>query len=328
MIAGAAAARVKVRLALWAAGAVLALWALLGLAVAGVLGGTPPPPADPLEVSCGVSMKGAEQIPAQLLPLYARAAHDQRLGGRGIFVLAAINKVETDFGRMLAVSSAGAVGWMQFMPATWAAYGLDGDGDGRRDPDNPADAVPAAARYLHANGAPRDWYAAIFAYNHADWYVNDVQSLADSYQGTCRLDAATTASLPAAPPGTLRWPVAGPVTSGFGPRSGRMHEGIDIAAPAGTPVTAAATGTVSFSGWADGYGNYVCVTHAAQLASCYAHLSRIDAQPGQHVSAGDIIGAVGCTGHCFGDHLHFETRLGSDPSAQPADPMPYLTGQP
>ena len=167
------------------------------------------------------SATARDQIPAALLSLYRRAADDYGLGARGIFVLAAINKTETDFGRTLAVSAAGAVGWMQFLPSTWAAYGLDGDADGRRDPDNPADAIPAAARYLRANRAPGDWYAAIFAYNHADWYVNEIQTLADSYQGTCRVDAASPTTLRAAPTGALLWPVSGPVTSGFGPRWGR-----------------------------------------------------------------------------------------------------------
>jgi hypothetical protein len=76
---------------------------------------------------------------------------------------------------------------MQFMPATWAAYGVDADGDGQRDPADPDDAIHAAARYLEASGAPRDWYRAVFAYNHADWYVREVLSQADRYQGACTL---------------------------------------------------------------------------------------------------------------------------------------------
>ena len=102
-------------------------------------------------------------------------------------VLAAINKIESGFGQNLGPSSAGAYGWMQFMPATWAAYGVDADGDGRRDPADPDDAIHAAARYLRASGAPRDWYRAVFAYNHADWYVREVLAQADQYQGACTL---------------------------------------------------------------------------------------------------------------------------------------------
>src|SRR3954462_10301432 len=89
-------------------------------------------------------------------------------------VLAAINEIETDYGRNLNVSSAGALGWMQFMPATWALYGTDANHDGDRDPYNPVDAIFAAARYLKAAGGEADINRAIFAYNHADWYVDSV----------------------------------------------------------------------------------------------------------------------------------------------------------
>ncbi len=89
-------------------------------------------------------------------------------------VLAAINSVETNYGRDLSVSSAGAEGWMQFMPETWAQWGVDANGDGKKDPYDPRDAIFAAARYLHANGAPQDLRRAVFAYNHANWYVEDV----------------------------------------------------------------------------------------------------------------------------------------------------------
>ena len=89
-------------------------------------------------------------------------------------ILAAINEIETDYGRNLNISSAGALGWMQFMPATWDAYGVDANGDGEKDPFNPVDAIFAAARYLRAAGADTDLYRAIFAYNHADWYVESV----------------------------------------------------------------------------------------------------------------------------------------------------------
>jgi hypothetical protein len=89
-------------------------------------------------------------------------------------VLAAINEIETDYGRNLSVSTAGALGWMQFMPATWAIYGVDANGDGVADPYNPVDAIFTAARYLHAAGASSNIDNAIFAYNHATWYVQSV----------------------------------------------------------------------------------------------------------------------------------------------------------
>ena len=118
----------------------------------------------------------------------------------------------------------------------------------------------------------------------------------------------------------LIWPVVGPVTSGFGWRWGRMHEGIDIGVPAGTPIQAAASGTVIFAGWMGGYGNLVVVDHGGGLATAYAHQSSIASGVGQAVAQGQVLGYVGCTGHCFGDHLHFEVRV----NGSPVDPLGYL----
>jgi hypothetical protein len=120
-------------------------------------------------------------VPAVLVPIYQRAANAYGLGPQGASVLAAINGIETAFGTNLNISSAGAVGWMQFMPETWAGYGVDADGDGLKDPYNPEDAIFAAAGYLRASGAPGDWYNAVFAYNHADWYVAEVLANAQCY---------------------------------------------------------------------------------------------------------------------------------------------------
>ena len=96
-------------------------------------------------------------------------------------MLASINRIETAFGTNLNVSTAGALGWMQFMPATWEMYGVDANNDGRKDPFNPVDAICAAARYLKAAGGEQDLYQAIFAYNHADWYVDEVLLYAKQY---------------------------------------------------------------------------------------------------------------------------------------------------
>ena len=96
-------------------------------------------------------------------------------------VLAAINKVETNFGQNLGPSSAGAVGWMQFMPSTWARWGIDANGDGRADPDNPIDAIFSAARYLAGCGGQFDITRAVYCYNHATWYVSEVMGLASVY---------------------------------------------------------------------------------------------------------------------------------------------------
>jgi murein DD-endopeptidase MepM/ murein hydrolase activator NlpD len=96
-------------------------------------------------------------------------------------VLAAINKIESNFGGNMGPSSAGAVGWMQFMPSTWLRWGVDADGDGIADPWNAADSIFAAARYLAAAGGQSDISRAVFAYNHADWYVREVLDLANVY---------------------------------------------------------------------------------------------------------------------------------------------------
>lgn len=116
------------------------------------------------------------------------------------------------------------------------------------------------------------------------------------------------------------WPVNGPVVSGFGPRWGRLHAGIDISAPGGTPIRAAKAGLVALAAPQSGYGNYVCVNHGGGLSTCYAHLSAYATGAGASVGQGQVIGYVGCTGHCYGDHLHFEVRVGGVPT----DPMGYL----
>ena len=111
------------------------------------------------------------RVPIFLLPIYQAAGIQYGIRWE---VLAAINEIETDYGRNLNVSSAGALGWMQFMPATWKMYGTDGNDDGKRDPYNPVDAIFSAARYLKAAGADTNLRRAIFAYNHANWYVDSV----------------------------------------------------------------------------------------------------------------------------------------------------------
>ena len=116
------------------------------------------------------------------------------------------------------------------------------------------------------------------------------------------------------------WPVSGPVTSPFGMRWGRMHEGIDIGVAAGTPIHAAASGRVVYAGWMEGYGNLVAIDHGRGLSTAYAHQSSIAAGVGQTVAQGQVIGYVGCTGHCFGPHLHFEVRV----NGAPVDPLGYL----
>ncbi|TML94477.1 MAG: M23 family metallopeptidase [Actinobacteria bacterium] len=118
----------------------------------------------------------------------------------------------------------------------------------------------------------------------------------------------------------LIWPVNGPVTSPFGYRWGRLHAGIDIGVPYGTPIHAAAAGTVVLAAWTGGYGNYTCIDHGGGLATCYAHQSSYAVSAGAQVSQGQVIGYVGSTGHSFGAHLHFEVRI----NGNPVDPLGYL----
>ena len=120
--------------------------------------------------------------------------------------------------------------------------------------------------------------------------------------------------------GSMIWPINGTFTSPFGYRWGRLHAGIDIAAPEGTPIRAADDGTVVLAAWTGGYGNYTCISHGGSLSTCYGHQSRFGTSSGANVSQGQVIGYVGNTGHSFGAHLHFEVRV----NGVPQDPMGYL----
>jgi hypothetical protein len=169
----------------------IAVGSLLGLAV--MLGGTP---------GCGGGAADGlnAKVPARLVPLYMGAAARYRLGARGPSVLAAINFVETSFGQDVATSSAGAEGWMAFLPSTFAEWGVDADGNGVEDIFDPADAIYSAANYLRDSGAPGDWREAIFAYNHAGWYVEKVLRYAREFSlgGESRIESAGPACAAAA----------------------------------------------------------------------------------------------------------------------------------
>jgi murein DD-endopeptidase MepM/ murein hydrolase activator NlpD len=158
-------------------------------------------------------------------------------------------------------------------------------------------------------------------------FLAETQNLqAESDALAAKIRAATSSSPPSGATDVtpsaagLIWPVQGPITSPFGMRWGRMHTGIDIGAPTGTPIHAAAAGTVVYCGWMEGYGNLVAIDHHNSLSTAYAHQSQIGVSCGQDVAQGDVIGYVGCTGHCFGPHLHFEVRV----NGVPVDPMGYL----
>lgn len=138
-------------------------------------------------------------------------------------------------------------------------------------------------------------------------------------EGSSGTGSGSSGGSPAPSSSGFIWPVSGTLTSGFGPRWGGMHEGIDISAPNGTPVRAAAAGRVIIAGWSGGYGNLIVIDHGNGIATAYAHLSAIYASGG-NVSQGQNVGAVGSTGHSTGNHLHFEVRV----NGSPVNPLGYL----
>jgi murein DD-endopeptidase MepM/ murein hydrolase activator NlpD len=145
--------------------------------------------------------------------------------------------------------------------------------------------------------------------------------LATLERENARIEAALRNSSGAASgTGELIWPVRGPITSPFGMRWGRLHSGIDIGVPTGTPVKAADSGRVAISGWVGGYGNYICIAHTRALTTCYAHNSRLEVRRGEGVRQGRVIARSGSTGNSTGPHLHFETRV----NGKPVDPRRYL----
>ena len=273
----------------------------------------------------GPPTRAAENsIPARLLVIYRGA--EQRYGVPWN-VLAGINAVETDFGRNLAVSSAGAVGWMQFMPSTWAAYRVDGNDDGKKDPWNPEDAIPAAARLLKASGADHDLHGAILAYNHLETYVQDVLAHARLYaQGNFTVLDATPVTDTAAGSGSLGYPLArhGPVIATPADHQRRplgnwqSDNAIDIAVPAGTPVLAVADATVAQTGGSaprhggSAIGGFNVTLRASGNEVFYTHMTRALVHPGERVRAGQKIGLSGYANNV--EHLHVGLEHG-DPLA-------------
>ena len=261
-------------------------------------------------------------IPPESLALYQDAG---RRYGIDWPVLAAVGRVESDHGRLTAdciPNEAGAIGPMQFLPASFAAAS---GWAGVADPDicDPADAVPAAAAYLRHHGAPDDWRRALYAYNHSDAYVDLVLAVAAGY-------GHATAVV---------WPLAGAVTQAFGPTASELqpplwyrgrwydhfHAGLDIAAPLGTPVRAIAAGEVTFAGEIGDGAVVVEITHAPGVTSSYAHLEPAPpVREGESVYAGRVVGSVGLTGITTGPHLHLAVWSGGEP----LDPLTVIPPQP
>jgi murein DD-endopeptidase MepM/ murein hydrolase activator NlpD len=153
-------------------------------------------------------------------------------------------------------------------------------------------------------------------------YLDEANALlAVSARLASRIQSSQSSSVPVQPSSSgFIWPVSGPVTSPFGWRWGRMHEGIDIAVPAGTPVHAAASGRVIYAGWMGGYGNLVVIDHGGGMATAYGHNTSIVVGTGSGVSQGQVVAYSGSTGHSTGPHVHFEVRV----NGSPVDPMGYL----
>jgi hypothetical protein len=225
------------------------------------------------------------RIPPFLLPIYQAAGIEYGVQWQ---VLAAINEIETDYGRNLSVSSAGAIGWMQFIPSSWRTYGVDANGDGRKDPYNPADAIFAAARYLHAAGASKDIRAAIFSYNHATWYVDSVMlrakligGLPDALVGA--ITGLTQGRFPVAARATyaddlsdrqaLKRAHAGNVANVVGSSPDRT--GINVYSSVGAPVVAVQDGLVKAMGHNRTLGNYLVLQDAYGNRYTYANLGKL-----------------------------------------------------
>jgi hypothetical protein len=225
------------------------------------------------------------RIPPFLLPIYQAAGTAYGVPWQ---VLAAINEVETDYGRDLSVSSAGAEGWMQFLPSSWAQYGLDANGDGFKDPYNPADAIFAAARYLKAAGGDRNIRAAVFSYNHSQTYVDSVLLRAQLLGGTppdllgaitgltqARFPVHATAhfsdGFPTLAPGTPG--AAG--TAGATGAAARTLVGTTIYSDVGAPVVAVQDGIVVALGDSRALGRYVKLRDAYGNTYTYAQLGSL-----------------------------------------------------
>jgi hypothetical protein len=229
------------------------------------------------------------EIPPFLLPIYQACGTEYGIPWE---VLASINKIETAFGTNTNVSSAGAVGWMQFLPSSWEAFGLDANGDGKKDPYNPVDAICAAAHYLKLAGGNDDLYQAIFAYNHADWYVQEVLLYARAYG---RLPSDLVGSLTGLTEGA-HFPIAADaryaddvaaraaLKKGESPEYGNAAEvisssptprGINIFSDEGAPVVAVNDGVIRKLGHSDRLGNFVVLEDTYGNRYTYAELGHL-----------------------------------------------------
>jgi transglycosylase-like protein with SLT domain/peptidase M23-like protein len=232
------------------------------------------------------------EIPPFLLPIYQACGTEYGIPWQ---VLASINKIESGFGTNMGPSSAGAIGWMQFLPSSWEAFGLDANGDGRKDPYNPVDAICAAAHYLDLSGGSENLYDAIFAYNHADWYVQEVLAYARAYG---KLPADLVGSLTGLTEGA-HFPVAADARyaddlsarealersspgaeEAYGGASevissSPTRRGINIFAAEGAPVVAVNDGVIEEMGSSKALGRFVVLRDAYGNRYTYAELGTL-----------------------------------------------------
>lgn len=245
-------------------------------------------------------------IPADQLGVMLQVGHDTDIPWQ---IFGALAKVESDLGRNMATSTAGAIGYGQFLPSTWDIYGENGD------PYDFYDVIPAMGRFLLDSGAPDEIPIALFAYNHSWPYVAQVLSYAASF-GYPGLD-----NIPQGIREGLIWPVVGPISSFF---SLEHPLGIDVdqtMAP-GTAIIASHSGLVLYAGGDPccSYGRYVILASASGLTTLYAHLELLTVETGETVRQGEPLGIVGNTGYSTGTHLHFEIIDGG----VRRDPLLYL----
>jgi transglycosylase-like protein with SLT domain len=225
------------------------------------------------------------RIPPFLLPIYQAAGIEYEVPWQ---VLAAINEIETDYGRNLNVSSAGAMGWMQFIPSSWKAYGVDANDDGRKDPYNPVDAIFAAGRYLKAAGAKQDLRRAIFAYNHANWYVDSVMLRAKLIGGLPEplvgaITGLTQGHFPVAARATYADDISerealARTRAGNAAKtveSSPTRRGINIYSKAGAPVIAVNDGVIKKVGISKKLGRYVVLQDVYGNNYTYSRLGRV-----------------------------------------------------
>ena len=257
-----------------------------------------------------------DQPPSFLIPVYKAAVRKYDIPWQ---ILAAINAIETDYGLDLAVSPKGAIGWMQFMPATWIEFAVDASGSARPNPYDPRDAIFSAARLLAANGGARNLPRALFAYNHALWYVDAVL-----WRAALISDRGLHAHL-------VRNGYALPLDARYMAQLGRTDDGVDIEdAPDGAAVYSITPGVVTaVASNPSGFGpNYpVILVTAGPLMGRYIYYGHVAASlvtVGQHVVPGQPIAVMGHTGDAASlGHGHIEIGF----SNQGGDPLDHHGAQ-